>query len=427
VARSLARRVLLWPLALLLFLGATTLLIRRIQYQLNVMDVEEYEPVSTLKVPQHLLTRARYPFIDVHSHQWFMPIQDLDKLVSEMDALNMGVMVNLSGFRGTLLEWSLNNVKKHQARRFLVFINLDFEKVDSPGWPQEALAQLTQGAQQGAAGLKVFKGLGLTDRDKSGKRIAVDDPRLDAIWAKCGELGLPVLIHSGEPSPFWQPKDRRNERWLELKQEPDRYRPADRYPPFESIMAEQHRVFRKHPKTRFINAHLGWMGNDLARLGTLLDELPNVYTEIGAVLAELGRQPRFAREWLIRYQDRVLFGKDIYSPVEYHTYFRVLETADEYFDYYRKRHAHWKIYGLDLPDAVLRKIYYRNALGLFPQIDRSLFPSDDAAATPTPAAAPSAAAPSASPAAPSASPAVPSASPAAPSASPAAPAAPAGK
>jgi uncharacterized protein len=215
VARSVVRRFLLWPLGLLVLLGVTTLLIRRIQYQLNVMDVEEYEPVSTLKVPQHILTRARYPFVDVHSHQWFMPIQDLDKLVSEMDALNMGVMVNLSGFRGTLLEWSLNNVKKHQARRFLVFINLDFEKVDSPGWPQEALAQLTQGAQQGAAGLKVYKGLGLTDRDKNGKRIAVDDPRLDAIWAKCGELGLPVLIHSGEPSPFWQPKDRRNERWLE--------------------------------------------------------------------------------------------------------------------------------------------------------------------------------------------------------------------
>ncbi len=386
MARLLSRRFLLWPLGLLLFLGATTLLIRRIQYQLNVMDIEEYEPVSTLKVPQHPLTRARYPFVDVHSHQWFMPIQDLDKLVSEMDALNMGVMVNLSGFRGTLLEWSLNNVKKHQARRFLVFINLDFEKVDSPGWPQEALAQLTQGAQQGAAGLKVFKGLGLTDRDKSGKRIPVDDPRLDAIWEKCGELGLPVLIHSGEPSPFWLPKDRRNERWLELKQEPDRYRPADRYPPFETIMAEQHRVFRKHKKTRFINAHLGWMGNDLARLGTLLDELPNVYTEIGAVLAELGRQPRFAREWLTRYQDRVLFGKDIYSPVEYHTYFRTLETADEYFDYYRKRHAHWKIYGLDLPDAVLRKIYYKNALALFPQLDRSLFPTDDAAVPPAPSA-----------------------------------------
>jgi len=377
VARRALRRWLLAGLGVLAFLGAALFLIGRIQYRLNVMDVEEYDPVSSLKVPQHLLTRARYPFVDVHNHQWLMPIQNLDKLVGEMDELNMAVMVNLSGFRGKLLEWSLANVHKKQARRFLVFINLDFERLDEPGWPAEALAQLAAGAAQGASGLKVYKSLGLTDRDKSGKRIAVDDPRLDPIWERCAELGLPVLIHSGEPSPFWLPKDKHNERWLELKQEPGRYRPADRFPPFATILGEQHHLFRKHPKTRFIDAHLGWLGNDLARLGQLLDELPNVSTEIGAVLAELGRQPRAAQKWLIRYQDRVLFGKDTYNKEEYYAYFRVLETADEYFDYYRKRHAHWKLYGLELPDAVLRKIYYRNALALFPGIDRSLFPADD--------------------------------------------------
>lgn len=376
MARFSAKKWLLAPLGVLLFLGVGLWLIGRIQYRLNVMDVEEYAPVSSLKVPEHVLTRAKYPFVDVHSHQWIMPIQNLDKLVGEMDALNMGAMVNLSGFRGKLLEWSLDNVHKHQAKRFLVFVNIDFEKAGSAGWPQEQLAQLELGVKQGAAGLKVYKGLGLTDKDASGKRIAVDDPRLDAIWDKCGELGIPVLIHSGEPSPFWLPKDRHNERWLELKQEPDRYRSPSKYPPFEEVMAEQHRMFRRHPKTRFIDAHLGWFGNDLTRLGQLLDELPNVYTEIGAVLAELGRQPRAARAFLIRYQDRVLFGKDIYAPTEYHVYFRVLETADEYFDYYRKRHAHWKIYGLDLPDDVLRKVYYRNALTMFPQLDRSLFPTD---------------------------------------------------
>ena len=377
MARRALRRWLLAGLGVLAFLGAALFLIGRIQYRLNVMDVEEYDPVSSLKVPQHLLTRARYPFVDVHNHQWLMPIQNLDKLVGEMDELNMAVMVNLSGFRGKLLEWSLANVHKKQARRFLVFINLDFERLDEPGWPAEALAQLAAGAAQGASGLKVYKSLGLTDRDKSGKRIAVDDPRLDPIWERCAELGLPVLIHSGEPSPFWLPKDKHNERWLELKQEPDRYRPADRFPPFATILGEQHHLFRKHPKTRFIDAHLGWLGNDLARLGQLLDELPNASTEIGAVLAELGRQPRAAQKWLIRYQDRVLFGKDTYNKEEYYAYFRVLETADEYFDYYRKRHAHWKLYGLELPDAVLRKIYYRNALALFPGIDRSLFPADD--------------------------------------------------
>lgn len=368
------KRALAVALVAIALLGIASFLVGRIQYRLDVMDVEVYDPVSTLQVPSHPLERAKYPFVDIHSHQWVMPIQDLDGLVKEMDEMNMAVMVNLSGFRGQVLEWSLANVKKHAQNRFLVFVNLDFEAIDSPTFAADAIAALDRGKRAGAAGLKVYKGLGLTDKDSHGKRIAVDDPRLDPIWRHCGEIGFPVLIHSAEPASFFLPKDRHNERWLELKQEPDRARPLERYPPFEQILGEQHAVFRKHPETKFIDAHLGWLGGDLARLGKLLDELPNVSTELGAVLAELGRQPRTARAFLVRYQDRVLFGKDTYKPSEYRTYFRVLETADEYFDYYRKRHGLWKIYGLDLPDETLRKIYYQNALALFPQIDRALFP-----------------------------------------------------
>lgn len=367
------RKWILFPFLFIVFLGFTYWLVGKIQYRLNVMDVEEYEPVSTLIVPEHKPTRARYPFIDVHNHQWVMPVQSLDKLVAEMDSLNMGVMVNLSGFRGKVLEWSLDNVNENYPNRFVIFLNINFERLDDKGWPEEELAMLEEGVKQGVKGLKVYKGLGLTDKDNEGNRIAIDDPRLDPIWAKCGELGIPVLIHSGEPNSFWNPKDKHNERWLELKQEPGRYRDPDKYPSFEEVMAEQHRVFRKHPETKFINAHLGWFGNDLIRLGKLFDELPNVYTELGAVLAELGRQPKFARAWMIQYQDRVMFGKDTYKMEEYYTYFRVLETGDEYFDYYRKRHAHWKMYGLELPDSVLRKVYYKNALNVIPGIDKSMF------------------------------------------------------
>ena len=370
------KKWVLLPLAVLVFLGMVYWLVGKIQYRLNVMDVEEYEPISTLKVPQHLLTHAKFPFIDVHNHQWVMPIQNLDKLVTEMDSLNMGVMVNLSGFRGKILEWSLDNVNQHHPNRFVIFLNINFENLDDEGWPDKTLNMMEEAVKQGAKGLKVYKGLGLTDKDNNGNRIAVDDPRLDPIWAKCGELGIPVLIHSGEPNSFWNPKDKNNERWLELKQEPDRYRSPDKYPSFEQIMGEQHHVFRKHPETKFIDAHLGWFGNDLERLGKLFDDLPNVYTELGAVLAELGRQPKFARAWMIQYQDRVMFGKDTYKKEEYYTYFRVLETGDEYFDYYRTRHAHWKMYGLELPDSVLRKVYYENALNVIPGIDKSLFPLD---------------------------------------------------
>jgi predicted TIM-barrel fold metal-dependent hydrolase len=168
--------------------------------------------------------------------------------------------------------------------------------------------------------------------------------------------------------------DKYNERWIELKRYPGRGRPPDRYPTFEAVMSEQHRIFEKHKKTTFINAHLGWLGGDLAQLGQLLDRLPNVYTEIGAVVEEIGRQPRFARQWFTKYQDRVLFGKDTWNPTEYGTYFRILETADEYFDHDRKHHGLWKVYGLDLPEEVLKKLYYKNALRILPGVNAAAFP-----------------------------------------------------
>ena len=214
----------------------------------------------------------------------------------------------------------------------------------------------------------------MNNRDSKSQRIRVDDTRIDPIWAKCGELGIPVLIHSADPKSFWDPLDENNERWLELKTHPGRKRSNENPASWEHIIEEQHNVFRKHPRTKFINAHLGWFGNDLKKLGQLLDELPNMYTEIGAVIAELGRQPRYAREFLIKYQDRVMFGKDSWVPSEYETYFRVLESADDYFPYHKRYHAFWRMYGLDLPDEVLKKIYYKNALKVIPNIDASQFP-----------------------------------------------------
>jgi len=159
-----------------------------------------------------------------------------------------------------------------------------------------------------------------------------------------------------------------------LKLRPGRKRSADNPASWETIIGEQHSIFRKHKNTTFINAHMGWFANDLQTLGKLLDELPNMYVGIGAVIAELGRQPRNARKFFEKYQDRVLFAKDAYNPEEYHTYFRVLETDDEYFPYYKKYHAFWKMYGLDLSDEILKKLYYKNALKLIPGKKTTLFP-----------------------------------------------------
>jgi predicted TIM-barrel fold metal-dependent hydrolase len=344
--------------------------------QSDKMEFEDYDPPSTLVVPEHIVTRAKFPFIDVHNHQFNMPSQDLSALLKEMDALNMKVMVNLSGRgRGSTehLEKSLENVNKTNPKRFIVFTNMDFSAIDDPEWKDRMLKQLTEDVKKGANGLKIYKNLGMFTRDKNGNRIHIDDPRIDPIWDKCGELGIPVLIHSADPKSFWLPMDKNNERWLELKTHPDRRHDKDTVS-WETIIDEQHNLFRKHPKTIFIAAHLAWYGNDLKKLGSLLDAFPNMYTEIGAVISDLGRQPRAAKAFLTKYQDRVLFGKDSWAPEEYPTYFRVLETADEYFPYHKRYHAFWRMYGLELPDDVLKKIYYKNALKIVPHIDASQFP-----------------------------------------------------
>ncbi|MEO8448192.1 MAG: amidohydrolase family protein [Gemmatimonadota bacterium] len=337
------------------------------------MTVEAYTPRSTLKVPEHSLTHAKYPFVDVHNHIWKnLSDREVDSLVREMDGMGLRVMVNLSGTSGDTLRSRVDNLARRHPNRFVVFANVDFRRIDAAGWGERAAAQLARDVREnGAAGLKIYKDLGLDLKDGSGRRVRVDDPRIDPVWRMAGELHIPVLIHSGEPKSFFDPIDQYNERWLELKQFPDRARPPSRYPPFDSVMAEQHRVFRRHPGTTFIAAHLDWYGNDLDRLGSLLDSLPNMNTELGAVLYDLGRQPRRAREFLIKYQDRVLMGKDFYGgPQEYQVYFRVLETTDEYFDYYRRRHAFWKMYGLGLPDDVLKKVYYANAARIIPALGK---------------------------------------------------------
>jgi len=339
---------------------------------------EEYNPPSTLVVPEHPLTRSKYPFIDVHNHQFGMPNQNLNTLIVDMDDINMGIMVNLSG-RGrgetSHLDGAISNIKRSDLEsRLVVFTNISFEGIDHPDWSENAAKQLEEDVQKGARGLKIYKSLGLRNTDATGARIAIDDPRIDPVWAKCGALGIPVLIHSADPAPFWQDHDGNNERWLELKLRPNRKRSDDDPAPWEKIIQEQHNVFRKHPETTFINAHFGWYANDLSQLGSFLDQYPNMMIEFGAVIAELGRQPRQARDFFNKYQDRIMFGKDSWHPEEYHTYFRILETADEHFPYYKKYHAYWKMYGLDLPDKVLKKIYYKNALRVIPNLDASIFP-----------------------------------------------------
>ncbi len=338
------------------------------------LTFEEYNPESTLVVPENPVTRAKFPVVDVHSHHYNMPEQDLSVLVQAMDTLNLAVLVNLSGGSGEKITGAMKNIQNNYPNRFLLFANVDFSGVGDPGWGARAAAQLKADHANGAVGLKIFKSLGLRYTDTQGNRIAVDDPRLDPVWEMCAALGIPVLIHAADPKSFWDPMDSENERWLELKTRPRRKRSDSDPAPWEQIITEQHNLFRKHPKTTFINAHMGWYANNLDRLSELMEEFPNMYVGIGAIIAELGRQPRRAKAFFTAYQDRILFGKDSWQPSEFPTYFRVLETADEYFPYHKKYHAFWAMYGLDLPDSILKKVYYQNALKIVPNLDPTLFP-----------------------------------------------------
>ncbi len=343
--------------------------------QAQEMQWEDYAPRSTLVVEGREVTRAKFPFVDAHAHQWRIgeaSAEDIAAMVADMDAMNMAVMVNLSGGSGEELQQKIANTERYAPGRFVHYANIDFGPVDDPDFGEKAAAQLEEDVRQGAKGLKIYKNFGMDVFYENGERVHTDDPKLDPIWQKAGELGIPVLIHTADPASFWEPHDRFNERWFELKERPRRKR--DPVPSWETLMAEHWNLIARHENTIFLSAHLGWLGNDLGRLGSLLDKMPNMYTELGAVIAELGRQPRAAKAFLAKYQDRVLMGKDSWEPSEYHVYFRIFETADEYFPYYRKRHAFWSMYGMDLPDEVLRKIYYKNALEIIPGIDPAFFP-----------------------------------------------------
>jgi predicted TIM-barrel fold metal-dependent hydrolase len=327
-------------------------------------SILDYRPRSTLVSSETPVPRAKFPVIDIHGHPPGANTADgITRLIADMDRLNLRVMTvasNVSGERLTQM-LSVINASAHKDR-FRVFTGVDFRDV-GPGWADKAVAQLEADIKAGAVGVgEVGKSFGLSTRKRDGTRLKIDDPDLDPIWHAAARLDIPMFIHTAEPQEFFSPLDNKNERWLELALFPDRRNYGPGQVTFEELMTERNNLFKKHPKTRFIAAHFGWHANDLKRAAAMLDAYPNVVVEAGAILYDLGRQPRAAHDFFVKYQDRILFGKDSWQPEEFPYYWRVFETRDEYFDYYRDYHAFWKLYGMDLPDTVLKKLYFQNAL-----------------------------------------------------------------
>ena len=349
---------------LLTALFAAVAILAPLAAQEKDLKLTDWRPKSQLVLKETKILRPRFPVIDIHNH--LGKLENTRQYLEEMDKAGIWKCVSLDGnSAGDRYKEHLRVSREAGGDRFLVFFRPDFTRIDEPGYGEIEAGRLAEAVKMGCRGLKIAKNLGLTSKDKSGKVIAVDDPRLDPIWAKCSELGIPVEIHVSDPKAFFTPLDRFNERYDELIAHPSWLFFGPQYPKKDEILAQRNRVIAKHPKTTFIGAHLGNLPEDIQTVAAWLDMYPNFYVDIDARINELGRQPYSARKFLLKYQDRVLFGTDTAPDAEaYRMYYRFLETDDEYFDPAGGHHlqGRWMIYGVFLPDEVLRKIYNQNAL-----------------------------------------------------------------
>src|SRR5262249_16830137 len=299
------------------------------------------------------------------------------ELLAVMDRKNIKMMVNLTGGYEKGLVDAGQKYDRAYPGRFLTFTEPSYSHFKEPNYSKLQADAIEQAHRDGARGLKILKTLGLYLRENitSGALVKIDDPRFDPMWDACGRLNMPVAIHVSDPVAFFTPTDRFNERYEELNNHPDWSFYGKDFPANAQILEARNRVIARHPKTQFLVLHVGNFAEDLANVSENLDRFPNMTVEIGARIGELGRQPRTARKFFDRYQDRILFGTDavphgdefpqqVFNDKLYEIYFRFLETGDEYFDYAPARvppQGRWRIYGIELPDAILRKVYHDNA------------------------------------------------------------------
>ena len=356
-----------------------------------VLDLKDFEPRSMLQVPVTRVPRAKFPVIDFHTHLSFTakgvagvphaaerrftaPPQEL---LPVMDRVNLRTMVNLTGGFGPGLDDSVARYQAAHPGRFIIFTEPRWPDINQPNYPRMQADEIARAHKAGARGLKVLKTLGLYLREQvtSGPLVQIDDKRFDPMWEACAAHKMPVAIHISDPEAFFLPIDRYNERFEELNAHPDWSFHGRDFPTTKQLFEARNRVLARHPKTTFVTLHVGNKAEDLGFVGECLDRYPNMHVEIGARVGELGRQPRASRRFFDRYQDRVLFGTDavphgvqtpqqIFGEALYEIYYRFLETEDEYFDYAPAPvppQGRWRIYGIGLPDPILRKVYNQNA------------------------------------------------------------------
>ncbi len=357
----------------------------------EALSLADYQPTSMLHARQTRVERARYPVIDIHTHitESSKSINGVDlaakrsfhatpeELIPVMDRKNIRTMVNLTGGFGSGLTETLEKYDKSYRDRFYTFTEPCYSRFLEPGYPRIQAEAIQQAHRDGARGLKILKTLGLYLRDNitTGKLVKIDDPRFDPMWDACGQLNMPVAIHISDPIAFFTPTDRFNERYEELNNHPDWSFYGRDFPSNAELIEARNRVMARHPNTRFIVLHVGNFAENLENVSENLDRFPNMTVDTAARIGELGRQPRASRAFFEEYQDRILFGTDATPHVDnypqqsfvdelYEIYYRFLETDDEYFDYAPAKvppQGRWRIYGINLPETILLKVYNANA------------------------------------------------------------------
>ncbi len=347
--------------------GLPSLLSAQAMGDLKLLD---WKPKAQLVVNETMVLRPKFPVIDIHNH--LRNASQLKNFLQEMDKAGVVRCVSLDGMsKDDIYKKHIADTKAIAPERFIVFFSPDFSGIDDPKWADREIAKLKDAVRLGVRGVKIFKELGLVHRDNSGKLIPVDDPRIDPFWEAVGQLKIPVMVHVSDPKAFFTPVDKYNERYDELGAHPSwAFSDTTKYPSKWEILAQRNRMFAKHPNTIYIGAHVGTLPEELHQVGMWLDMYPNFHVDIDARISELGRQPYTCRKFLIKYQDRVMFGTDTPPKAEaYRIYYRFLETWDEYFDPAgsHQLQGRWMIYGIGLPDEVLEKIYHINADKIFAQ------------------------------------------------------------
>ena len=344
---------------------------RALETRLWIPRLHSYTPKAMVRADEHHPAAASVPAIDVHNHlgrwlsdTWMVP--DVGRLVADLDALNVAALVNLDGRWGSELAANLDRYDRARPGRFATFCHVDWGEAARPGFGARLAQSLRRSAGAGAVGLKVWKDLGLSVRDERDELLLMDDSRLAPLWAAAGELGLPVLVHTGDPAAFFLPVDRHNERFEELLRNPGFSLHGKPVPRLGRLLDAFEATALAHPETTFIGAHVAGAAEDLNWAQGVLDRCDNVMVDLAARIAELGRQPRAARKLVVAHPDRVLFGTDVFPPrvEEYRIWFRFLETADEHFAYSSAEvppSGRWAISALDLPADVLRAVYRDNA------------------------------------------------------------------